>query len=285
MKMATQFWPMMKHEMGLGQGARMVGPASAIVSYCFFLGVFPWVSLYGNYTAHGNITAMFEVGFLPIMAFLFLGGLTLWVPWEAVPALSQLLQLPDQAQDTGRWEFLFTRAADRRTLFRARAVTFYLIAAAPLLCNVVISPFFPDLVASPDLAMEWKYRLAFPGFNPGITSPHQVGLPHGAILFTAWLALLATFVFITLQSYAVWIARRVKGNSWWTLIFPAAPLLAVTLVFILVQKRMIHLPFNFFEDSFLFFATHPFTLTLALAGLIFVLQKWCEQQFSRLEID
>jgi hypothetical protein len=312
MKARTPFWPLLKNELALRQGGG-AGPIAAILAvYWLCVGSLPFLVLFGDPFgdlvggphSRGNIASLFDADFLPIMTFEFLGVLTLWITYATVPAFCDLLSpggaVPGAVQHAGDFEFLFTRAVDRRILFRARATAFFILALTPLILNVVASPFAPDLTFSPvDAASAEavrrydRYQSTFPAWRLQVNAPRmynggfptvQMAIPHGAVAYTAWLAWSGTLAVLLLQAYGTLIARRVKANHWWTAFYPGAPMIIVLLLLILAARVSLRSHINLYENSFLFFSAHPLAMVTALALLAVLIQTWCERRFSQLEI-
>ena len=217
--------------------------------------------MFGDSNSRGNIAALFEAGFLPIIAFLLLSCLAVWITYATVPAFSDLLSpggaVPGPVQHLGAFEFLFTRAVDRRKLFRARTTVFFIFTLIPLFLNVVVSPFAPEIRIGPAdstsaeaVGRYEQYMKAFPASHPAKTDaaivPGQIVIPDGAVAYTAWLAWSGTLVFLLLQGYGTLIARRVKPNSWRTAFFPGAPILFLLFSLILVARASLRTHINFY---------------------------------------
>ena len=237
MKVQTPFWPLLKNELAIGRCGGTGQGASVLLVYWLCVGALPLLVVFGDSNSRGNIAALFEAGFLPIIAFLFLSCLAVWITYATVPAFGDLLSpdgaVPGAVQHLGAFEFLFTRAVDRRKLFRARTTVFFIFALTPLFLNVLVSPFAPEIRFGPadstsaeGVKRYEQYLKAFPESHPAMSDtaivPGQIVIPHGAVAYTAWLAWSGTLAFLLLQGYGALIARRVKPNSWWTAFFPGA---------------------------------------------------------------
>jgi hypothetical protein len=308
MKAPAFFWALLKHELTHGYLGGTGQVVMMLLIYWLAIGAFPLVVLFGDSNSQGNIATVFEAGFLPILAFLFLGFLTVWMTYATIPAFGQLLSpggsVPGAVQ-VSALEFFFTRAVDRRILFRARTTAFLLVGLTPFFLDLAVSPFLPALrfapsdVASPDTIRRHQHYLkAFPlnlnrNLNPNphlpptpteTTSSLPMVIPHGTVAYAAWLAWTATLAFLILQGYAALIAKRVKPNHWRTVIFPAAPILFLLLWLVVGPPHSLTAQVRVFEDCFLFFSTHPLAMTAALAALAAAVQAWCEQRFCKLEI-
>src|SRR5437867_11114621 len=118
MKIQTPFWPLLKNELAIGRFGGTGQVASVLLVYWLCVGALPLLVVFGDSNSRGNIAALFEAGFLPIIAFLFLSCLAVWITYATVPAFCDLLSpdgaVPGAIQHLGAVEFLFTRAVDRR---------------------------------------------------------------------------------------------------------------------------------------------------------------------------
>ena len=318
MKPPASFWRLLKHELTLGHFGGAGQAAFALFSYWIGIGIFPLLVLFGENAAQGNIASMFDAEFLPIIAILFLGVLTIWAAYAMVPGFGEILSsggsVPGAVQ-AAALEFLFTRAVDRRILFRARAAAFFLFALTPFFLNVAVSPFAPairfepaDSASAETVERHTQYLKAFPPSHPPassmpplhstnrnfnsnplaasaeITSPLPMAIPHGTVAYTAWLAWSGTLAVLLLQGYAALIARCVNPNRWWTALLPGMPMFLLLSWLILRARGLLSPHVRIYESSFLFFSTHPQTMIIALAGFAAVVQTWCERRFSELEI-
>ena len=297
MKAATPFWPLLKNELMPGHFG---GPGTAVftlLGYWLGIGAFPIVVLFADSSAQGTMASVFDAGFLPIFTILFLGFLSIWVTYAVVPTFGDLLapegSVPG-AVHVAALEFLFTRAVDRRVLFRARATAFFIFALTPLFLDMAVSPLMPrvrfapgNLTSTVAVHRQEEYLRAFPTSRPEAVppgSPAGQPVPHGAIAYTGWVAWSATLALLLLQGYACLISKRVKPNNWWTALFPIMPVLLVILWLWLAGRGILGTPIRWYEDSFLLFSMHPLAMVLALAGLAVAVQGWCERRFSRMEL-
>jgi hypothetical protein len=298
MNARAPFWPLLKHELEVGWFGGLARLVGFLSTYWLFLGVLPYVFLYAPAAAHANLASLFEAGFVPIMLFLMGISLSAMMIYATVPAFCDLVEPTGSASGSMHLpilEFLFTRAINRRLLFRARATVFFILVLTPLFINLALSPLAPPTSfglaesTSPAAVRRYEhYRRAFPASrpatNPALVLPGQITIPHGAVAFTAWLAWVGALCFVLLQAYGVLIAKRVKPNQWRTVPLAAAPLLALLLCFFILTRTPINARLDICERSFLFFSTYPVPLVMALAALALVLQVWCERRFSKLEI-
>jgi hypothetical protein len=296
MKTKTPFWPLLKNELSLGRSGGPGPVASMLLVYWLCAGAVPLLLLFGDNASRGNIALLFQAGFLSILAFPFLGGLSLWITYATVPSFCDLLSpagaIPGVLENLGAFEFLFTRAVDRGMLFRARATAFFIFALAPLFLNVAVSGLAPDIIASVSASpAEYNLKLhrylkAFPA-SQVLGAGHygaQLVISHGAVAYSAWLTWNGMLAFLLFQGYSTLIARRVKPNRWWTALYAGPPILLLLLAVILATRSSPSSNVNICESSFLFFSTHPLTMLIALAAGAFLIQTWCERRFSKLEI-
>ena len=109
--------------------------------------------LFGDNNSDGNIATLFGAGFLPIMTLLFLSVLTMWIAYATVPSFSLLLppggSIPFAVQHPGVFEFMFTRAVNRRMFFRGRTAALFIVVLTPFFLNVLASPLAPGISFSP----------------------------------------------------------------------------------------------------------------------------------------
>lgn len=297
MKTRSSFWSLLKNELGAGRFWHVALVAAWSLTNWLFLAVVPFLALFGEFAAHGNLASLFEAGLIPIMAFVFLLCITAITACATVPALAELLPPGEYAPfPVPTLEYLFTRAINRRLIFRARTTSLCFLFLAPLFLDLAMSPFLPETYFgiaesnTPEAIRRYEqYRRTFPTSHAvsghAVSLPGQIIIPHGGLAYAAWLAWSVTFAFVLLQGYGVLIAKRVKPNNWWTALYPAAPILGVLLSMALWARGVVKLPDHFCEHCFLFFSTHPVALVLALLACAAIIQTWCERKFSKLEVS
>jgi hypothetical protein len=297
MKGRSTFWLLLKSELTWGTGAAGASAAVTLLVYWFFIGAFPLLVLFGDKSSSGNLAALFEGGFLLIMAFLLLSGLTVWIASVTIPAFAELLPpngaIPGAIQNLGSFEFLFTRAVDRRVLFRAKTTAFMLFALTPFILNLLFAPLAPEIRFGPADSMSTdtaqrreRYVKAFPSSYPAtrgtIIIPGQIVIPHGTVRFMSWLAWNGALALFLLQGYSLFIARHVKPNRTWTALFPIAPIFVLFgMVAAAAREKSAR---QACENCFLFFANHSLAMVVGLVVLVVVIQIWSELRFSKLEI-
>ena len=308
MKAQAQFWPLLKNELAFSRMGNAGAVAGTFIVYWLAVGMLPLLLLFRSNAAQSNIPALFEAGLLPILASLMLAPLTFWITYATVPAFSQLLapggSVPGAIQHGGAFEFMFTRAVDRCLLFRARSTALLIFALAPLFLNVLVSPlappvFFdpPDYSSAESVSRHSYYMEAFPAARSSEEDqldrlenhrapivPGRSYIPHGAAAFAAWLTWSATLAFLLLQAYGTLVARWVKPNNWWTALYAVTPILLISLAFGIEMRGSLRKHCLTYEDSFLFFSTHPLAMVVSLIALAAILQVWCERRFCKLEI-
>ena len=270
MKAPPTFWLLLKHQLALGQTGG-AWPVAGLLLVCWLIvAALPLLVLFGQGMAHGNVASLFQCGVLPVFAFLFLICLTLSMTYATVPAFCDLLPpengVRGSIQKLAVFEFLFTRAVDRRLLFRARMTAFAIMVLAPLFLSLAVSPLAPDISFGPSdstsaeaLARHERYLAAFPASHPRVHAaivPGELIIPHGAVAYAAWVACSGTFAYLLLQAYGTLIARRVKPNIGWTSLLPAAPILVLLISLAVLVRSSFDAGISFFEISFLLFSTH-----------------------------
>ena len=98
MKVQTPFWPLLKNELAIGRCGGTGQGASVLLVYWLCVGALPLLVVFGDSNSRGNIAALFEAGFLPIIAFLFLSCLAvLPTPQYRLSAISCRRTVPSLA--------------------------------------------------------------------------------------------------------------------------------------------------------------------------------------------
>lgn len=282
MKARTPFWPLLKNELDLGRAAGTGQVMIVLLVYWGCVGAFPSMILFGQ-------GWQFENGIFFILAFLHLSVLTVWLTYATVPSFCDLLSpgggIPGAVQYFGAFEFLFTRPVDRKTLYRARTAALFLFALTPLLVNVAASPLAPAInFGSGGDGRRETFLKALKLDNRNYFDSSAIIAPHGALAYTAWLAWGATFAFVLLQGYATFITPRIKADRWWTALFAGGPIFFALVSLIVTLRISARNHRNLCEEGFLFFASHPLGMLLALVVAAGLVQIWCERRFSKLEI-
>jgi len=197
-------------------------------------------------------------------------------------------------------EFLFTRAVDRAVWLRTERMAVIILAAAPLMSSLALSPwetklaFDPAAPGSAAAELQARYMNTFPGNQlTAIDATHgeQLVIRHGTEIFAAWLVwsgltgifLVAgyfTLVF-TLWQRAGWHYSESRWKPWLGGIMVNSPAFSVILVFAICMATRV----NIYEESFLFFARHPVAMVLALIALILIVQPLSERNIKKLEFE
>ena len=198
-------------------------------------------------------------------------------------------------------EFLFTRAVDRGLWLRTERVASIIIGLGPLFLNLLLSPFGPVLAfepaapGSPAAAVQQRYLNAFPGshLTPGNSSgqTEQLVIRNGTEVFAAWLVwfglvcvfLVAGYFTLTFAAWqrSGWHHSKARLRPWLGALMVNGP--AWLPIFLLLLCASLH--FNFLEESFLLFASHPVLMTALLGALILTVQPWSERSIKRLEFE
>jgi hypothetical protein len=167
----------------------------------------------------------------------------------------------------GMLEFLFTRALDRGIFLRAERTAQFVLLIGPLLLNLAISPFAPEL----DFGSE------------------QVRLRHEPEMFAAWMAWAGMLCIYVVAGYHVFAAKPVqklvirynasKRGLWLVFVTAYAPVAVILPVIAICAAMRI----NLYEECFLFFYGHPVISLLGLLALVSVVQPLSERGIRKLE--
>jgi hypothetical protein len=194
------------------------------------------------------------------------------------------------------YEFYFTRAIARRSLFRAKTMVLAAMLLGPLVLNMFIALGTPDLVLKPgtmkiqaemDLtggvqARLERYAQAFPGDHPnGVLPGGTLVLPGATLVYAGWLLWSGTLGLLAVQAYCAWMARHVTRRLWSVMTFVALPFLPASFAMIYFHDLMSAAV----ERSFLCFASHETALVLAAVAAIPIVEWWAERRFNELEIS
>jgi hypothetical protein len=140
-----------------------------------------------------------------------------------------------------------------------------------------------------------RYLKSFPGSQivAGDSSGHseQLVIRHGTAMFAAWLVWLGTALIFLVAGYwslvftqwqrAGWHHRNSKWRPW----LGAAVIHSPFYVPLGLLLGCAALRINPCEESFLFFASHPVAMVLALGALILIVQPWSERNITKLEFE
>jgi hypothetical protein len=245
MNARTPFWPLVRNELGIDRYSK---PALAVgLSYyavcCWAVGRFPLEILLEDKSLRGEPGLLFLIYgniFLPWMTVLWLtaaaitfGGVL--IPWKS-----------GEAANPRAFEFLLTRAIDRRRLYRAKVSVILVMMLAPLLV---------DLLAC-------------------------LALRNGAQAYAGWLLWSGTLALLLTQGWYALSGKYFIGRGWLMVVVIGAAMLAGLIV--AVQSPGV--PMAFYIRSFLFFSAHPVFAVISLAGLAALIQHYSERRFAELEI-
>ncbi len=184
MKTRSQFWHLLENELAPGRS----GNAEAAASVTFLLAVYwaaiaalPWLILFGDADGRGNVSTLLQSGLLPILWLLFLSFLTLWMSYVIIPEFRNILPpggcaLPG-IQHAGALEFLFTRPANRRLIFRTRTAALAIMVLGPLffdmgasffaqkLFSFIHAPAVPRQIVPYAVWLTWRLRADLSAFS------------------------------------------------------------------------------------------------------------------------
>ena len=287
MNVRTPYWPLFRNELGFDHGPKVAWALGAGVSLAGWLvgSSVPLLLLFK--ASEGNLGTFFA-------AFEDLFGFAL-VWWLAITgwmfAFALFPGISNPIQSVRAFEFMFTRAIDRRRLFRIRAAVIYLMMLGPLLLNLLVSAGAPEPTLGPDASepvsstfRQEQYSRTFPASHAkegrSRLQPALLVIPRGAVVLTAWIFWFGTAGLVLMQGYCALLATRVQHSPWLAGIAVGAPVL---LAFGLAPRLPRHLP-HLYEENFLFFARHLVPLMLGLLALIPLVQLFSERRFRALEI-
>jgi hypothetical protein len=245
MNSQTPFWPLVRNELGIDRYSK---PALAVgLSYyavcCWAVGKFPLEILFEDKSLKGDPALLFVVYgdvFLPWMTVLWLtaaaitfGGVL--IPWKS-----------GEPANPGTFEFLLTRAIDRRTLYRAKASVILVMMLAPLLVDLLACLVFRN----------------------------------GAQAYVGWLLWSGTLTLLLTQGWYALIGKYFIGRGWLMfLVIGAAMLAGLT-----VAVQFPNISMAFYVRSLLFFSAHPVLAVMALAGMAALIEPYSARRFAELEI-
>lgn len=197
-------------------------------------------------------------------------------------------------------EFLFTRAIDRGLWLRTERVAIIIIALGPLILNLLLSPWGPQLAyepltaSLPEAAGQQRYLQIFPGSHMVAGEGRKAAelvINHGNVMFAAWalwLGLVGVFlvaayfsIVFRLWQRSGWHHSKSKLRPWLGRLIVELPPWSIIPLFLLCGV----LHFNPFEESFLLFAAHPFWMIAPLVALIAIVQPLSERNIKKLEFE
>lgn len=241
----THFWPLVRCEAAID---RYSVPA-IIVGAIFWLGlwwgtaVLPWMLIFKG---GGSLDGVFDVfGFaLPAITFIWLMAAACLfgealIPWNS--------GVPGHRES---FEFLFSRAIDRRTLYRAKVALVYF---------AMLTPIFVDFVGS----------FIIPSLSRG-----------GGRAYTGWLLSMEILIILFIQACYACLGKFLKGRGWMTLIVLGVPLLAALTFAICFMKTTI----EFYNESFRLFAAHVLAVPIVLLLMFAEVQLFSERKYEESEI-
>ena len=296
MKTRSPWWPLLRNEMLAGH--------FPIVPLILFWGYLLWIC----FMISAFLLRILIVGFRGDIALFFssVGDVAFpaFTVWLFVTLLLTAIITVPGANRPESYEFYFTRAISRRSLFRAKTAVLFAQCLAPLILNMGFALRAPDLVIKPDMmqaltdsgstgpdpARLESYMRAFPGDHPKVvrSDPVRSGvdtleilLPNAALVYAGWLLWAGTLGLLAMQAYCAWMARHVSRRFWPIITFVGLPLLPFSFLLINFGGRQSS---ALAERSFLFFASHEAALVLAALAAIAIVQWWAERRFEDLEI-
>lgn len=287
MKAQTPYGPLFRNECGMDHAPWflwMIMAGLGLGSWLLVANV-PALILYK--TSGGDLPTFFA-SFGDLVGFVLVWWL-LMVGWFFAFALFPGFSAP--TQNVRAFEFIFTRAVDRRRLLRARFGVIYLALLGPLVVNLVLVAFAPapvigTEVKQPGARLERveQYRETFPGVrevSERETNPFlKIPVPHGGLVFGLWVFSIGAGSLLLMQGYCAWLAPRVPRNLWLAGLALSIPVLVG---FWLAPWVPRHFP-EFYEESFLWFGRRLWLLIPVLLGLFATVQWYCERKFIALEI-
>lgn len=287
MNARTPYWPLLRNELGMDHCPKILWALNFGVCLLGWLLASSVPLLLLVKSSGGNLWTFFAA-FGDLAGF----GLICWLAVAgALFAFAFLPEISNPSQNVRAFEFMFTRAIDRRRLFRTRVAVTYLLMLGPLLLNLLVSARMSETTWGSDVSdastltsRGAQYTEAFPNsYSKAAETPGQpasIVIPRGALVLTAWVLALGTLSLLLMQSYCLWLARRVHHNPWRAGLALAAPAL---FAFYLAPRIPDHCP-HFYEESFLFFARNLVPVLAGLIALLAVVQIVSERRFRKLEI-
>jgi len=305
MKARTPYWPLFRNELGVGHYAGI--PWAMCLG--FYLAIWllasslPLLILFK--TCEGNLATFFTAfGGMFGFALVWWVAITAWLfAFALLPGISNPIQT------VRAFEFMFTRAIDRRHLLRTRAAVIHLVLLGPLLLNLLVSSgsrettFGPDNSQPESALRREQYSNAFPASRPkegtvgvypkegtvrgwpitalkSLEQPAPIVIPRGSMALSAWILWMGALGLLLMQGYCVLVARHVQNSPWRAVMVIGGPIVAAALLAPWIPKLYPDL----FEQSFLFFARNLVPLLIGLLALVPAVQIFSERRFSKLEI-
>lgn len=284
----SPFLVLLKHELGFQQMRGL----ELFFALTFFYG--PWLALNILMFALGYDLAAFYPGVLGGVLLFWLLGACAMATYPQVPLVWSNMA------NFKQFEFLFTRAVDRRLNFRAKVAATLIVVLAPQLPGLVCSLAQPDMVVKldagagePEVARDTiegrefptvRYFQAFPGSArlpaPKPEEPGSLLIRGGWLIYACWLAWATTLLTAVFFAYYALAGRHLRSTGWWANTVLIAPIPVVLGGMLFAIWRGFHPG----DELFLFFREHWFGCAFLLAGVCFASMRWCERRFAELEI-
>lgn len=304
MNARTPYWPLFRNELGVGHypGIPWAMTLGFYLAIWLLASSLPLLILFK--TCEGNLATFFTAfGVMFGFALVWWVAITAWLfAFALLPGISNPIQ------SVRAFEFMFTRAIDRRRLFRTRTAVIYLVLLGPLLLNLLVSAGSRETTIGADTSdpgsaalRREQYSNAFPASRPKeagvypkegtvggwpitalklLEQPAPMVIPRAAMVLSAWILWMGTLGLLLMQGYCVLVARHVQNNPWLAGMAIGGPIVAASLLAPWIPKLYPDL----FEQSFLFFARNLVPLLIGLLALVPVVQIFSERRFSKLEI-
>ena len=198
------------------------------------------------------------------------------------------------------FEFLFTRAIDRKVFFRVRTLAIFLaVVLVPGAINLGMASLPPAFVLQPDdpestaaIDQQARFMQTFPDSHREDVrkSGHaeRLVVPRGNAAFAGWVLWSAVAAFVLLQAYCAvicqWVARGAMRWRWprewvWVIFFLPLPLAMSG-----VPPLCGWMGIDWMESSFLFLAGHPWPMALGLVAVGWAVYLFAERRFCGLEV-
>jgi hypothetical protein len=169
MNARTPYWPLFRNELGVDHYPAIPW----VLGLGFYLVMWLLASFLPLFilfkTSDGNLATFFTVfGDMFGFAGFWWLAMTGWLfAFALFPGISNPIQ------SVRAFEFMFTRAIDRRRLFRTRAAVIYLVMLGPLLLNLLVSAGSPETTLGPEASdpaaatfRREQYLKTFPDSHP-----------------------------------------------------------------------------------------------------------------------
>ncbi len=282
------FLTLLKHELGAGQA----GGAQFFLGLVFFQ--LPWLGLSILMSALGRDLTAFYPGMLGVMLLFWLLGMCALTTYPQVPLVWSNMT------NFKQFEFLFTRAVDRRLDFRAKAAAVLIFVLVPQFPGFLWSVIQPDMRVTLDaraantevqsdtvegrIFPTTRYFQAFPGSErvAGVASgEHEhLRIRSGWLAYSGWLACVTVLLMAMAFAYYALVGQRLRVAGWWANTVLVAPVPVVIGAVLLAAWCGV----NPGDELLLFYGQHWFGCLLVAVGACYVSLRWCERRFVELEI-